>query len=94
MARDISSDMNRICRLDASAGHERRCPEKECPFWEPGGAVVEGRCAFDQLDLSGRHDLVSELTRVRELLDAATPGAHESAAWHEYRRVLNESGGE
>jgi len=24
-----------------------------CPFWEPGGAVLSGRCAFERLDLSG-----------------------------------------
>jgi hypothetical protein len=84
----------RICRLDESAGHERRCTEDECVFWEPGGAVVEGRCAFEQLDLAARPGLVAELIRLRDLLDAATPGARDSSAWHEYHRFLNESGGE
>jgi hypothetical protein len=86
--------MKRICHLDASSGHKRLCSEAECPFWEPGGAVVEGRCAFEKLDLAGRPGLVVELTRLRDLLDEVSPGVRGSEAWHEYRRLLNESGGE
>ena len=86
--------MTRICRLDAAAGPERVCSEGGCSFWEPGGAVVEGRCAFEQVDLAGRPGLVSELLRLRDLLDAAAPAAQDLGAWHEYRRLLKEPGAE
>jgi hypothetical protein len=85
--------MKRICHLDASSGNERRCSEV-CAFWEPGGAVVEGRCAFEQLDFAGRPGLVAEMIHLRDLLDAAAPAVRDSDAWREYRRVLNESGEE
>ncbi len=86
--------MSRLCRLDALAGRERPCPEAGCPFWEPGGAVLEGRCAFEGLDLSGRPALVSELLRLREQLGAAAPGEDEGRVRHLYHQLLNESGEE
>jgi len=89
MPRDISPDI--FCRLDATAGRERICPEGACSFWEPGGAVIEGRCAFEQVDLEGRPSLVCELLRLRGLLDAASNGERDEGASHEYHRVLNES---
>jgi len=83
--------MSRLCRLDALAGREQLCPGSACPFWEPGGAVLPGRCAFERLDFAGRPALVVELLRLRELLDAAAPGEEESRARHLYHRLLNES---
>ena len=84
--------MSRPCRLDALAGREQLCPEDGCPFWEPGGAVLEGRCAFERLDLAGCPALVSELLRLREQLDAAAAGEEELRARHLYHQLLNESG--
>ena len=46
--------MTRSCALEQTMGRVVACPESECPFWEPGGAVLPGRCAFDRLDLGGR----------------------------------------
>jgi hypothetical protein len=86
--------MSRLCRLDALSGQERICPEEGCPFWEPGGAVLEGGCVFERLDLLGSPGLVSELLRVRDLLAAAVPGDEELHAWHECHHLLNESGEE
>ena len=83
--------MSRPCRLDALVGREQLCPEDRCPFWEPGGAVLEGRCAFEQADLAGRPALVSELLRVRGQLDAAAAGEEERRARHLYHHLLNES---
>ncbi|MGZ8716096.1 MAG: hypothetical protein ACXWYO_03190, partial [Gaiellaceae bacterium] len=83
--------MARLCRLDALAGREQLCPGSACPFWEPGGAVLPGRCAFERLDFAGRPALVVELLRVREQLDAAASGAEESRARHLYHQLLNES---
>jgi hypothetical protein len=62
----------RRCRLEEAVGRYETCPEERCPFWEPGGAVLEGRCAFDELDLSGRSGIAALLLRLREKLDAAT----------------------
>lgn len=85
--------MTRTCRLDALAGATTLCTEGDCPFWEPGGAVLEGRCAFERLDLLHRPALVSELLRLREDLAAAAPD-EGGTALHEYHRRLNESGAE
>lgn len=67
--------------------------EGDCPFWEPGGAVLEGRCAFERLDLLHRPAVVSELLRLRKELAASAPG-EEGTALHDYHRLLNESGAE
>lgn len=85
--------MTRTCRLDALAGATTLCTEGDCPFWEPGGAVLEGRCAFERLDLLRRPDVVSELLRLRDVLAALAPG-EKGAALHGYHRLLNESGEE
>lgn len=85
--------MTRTCRLDSLAGTTTLCTEGDCPFWEPGGAVLDGRCAFEGLDLLRRPAVVSELLRLREELAAATPG-EGGTALHGYRRLLNESGQE
>jgi hypothetical protein len=85
--------MTRPCRLDSLAGTTTLCTERDCPFWEPGGAVLEGRCAFDGVDLLRRPGVVSELLRLRQELAAAAPGA-DGEALHQYHRLLNESGEE
>jgi hypothetical protein len=60
-----------LCRLEAIAGSERHCPEAGCSFWEPGGAVLEGRCLFERVDLAARPALIAELIGIRERLDAS-----------------------
>lgn len=85
--------MKRPCRLDALAGVTTLCSEGGCPFWEPGGAVLEGRCAFEKIDLVRRPAVVSELLLLRETLVAAAPG-EDGNALHSYHRLLNESGEE
>jgi hypothetical protein len=82
--------MRRPCPLDALAGVAMLCSEGECPFWEPGGAVLEGRCAFEKIDLVHRPEVVSELLRLRETLVAAAPG-EGGGALHSHHRLLNES---
>jgi len=86
--------MARTCRLDALAGRETICSEQSCPFWEPGGAALEGRCVFDLVDLGGRPDLVAELRHLREVLGTAAPGEEEVRARHHFHELLNESGEE
>jgi hypothetical protein len=85
--------MTRTCRLDALAGATTLCTEGDCPFWEPGGAVLEGRCAFERLDLLRRPAVVTELLRLREELVAAAP-SRDASTLHGYHRLLNESGAE
>jgi hypothetical protein len=60
------SETSRLCRLNEALGVTEECPEEACPFREPGGAVVAGRCAFDErLDLSGRRDMAGFLMQIR-----------------------------
>jgi hypothetical protein len=89
MARDIH-----ICALERAVGRREVCPEAGCPFWEPGGAVLSGRCAFERLDLSGRPEVAQELLRVRELLEPPASGSADGDARHLFHRLLNESEGE
>jgi hypothetical protein len=83
--------MSRLCRLDALAGQERVCNESRCAFWQPGGAVLEGRCVFEQVDLAGRAALVSELRGLRDVLEAGASDAERTAAEHRYHHLLNDS---
>jgi hypothetical protein len=89
MARDIH-----ICALERAVGRCEVCPEAGCPFWEPGGTVLSGRCAFERLDLSGRPEVARELLRVRELLELPASGIADGEALHLFHRLLNESEGE
>jgi hypothetical protein len=86
--------MSRICRLEQVAGRDAPCPEAGCPFWEPGGAVLEGRCAFERLDLDGRPQVAAELLGVRRLLESAVSEAEERHARNLFHRALNESADE
>jgi hypothetical protein len=60
-----------LCRLHATLGRAEECPENACAFWEPGGAVLAGRCAFEDLDVEGRPELAPFLLRIRERLESA-----------------------
>lgn len=83
----------RPCRLNETLGVAEECPEARCPFWEPGGAVLAGRCAFEGLDLGGRRDLAGFLLRIREGLHSAETGAIREAHRRFFRR-LNEGRGD
>jgi hypothetical protein len=60
----------RLCRLDAALGRLRPCSGDECPFWEPGGAVLHGRCVFDGVDFSRQRSLVASLRELRSVMEA------------------------
>lgn len=61
------------CVLDAARGVVRPCVEQDCPFWEPGGAVVEPGCALVRLGVDIER-------RVEALLRGRSSGLRSSLA--------------
>lgn len=84
--------MTKLCALEHAVGRSVSCPEGGCPFWEPGGVVLPGRCAFEQLDFSGRPEVARELLEIRELLESPASAEAACDARHRFHRLLNESG--
>jgi len=74
----------RFCRIAAAVGRDEVCPERACPFWEPGGAALDGRCAVDRLEFDERADLAAWLLRVRARLEDAVTAEEADRA----RRAL------
>jgi len=62
-----------LCRLEQAMGRSAACPEGHCPFWEPGGAVLEGRCAFEEVDFARDLDTARWLIGIRERVESPTP---------------------
>jgi hypothetical protein len=56
------------CRLEASEGRDVPCPEDACGFWEPGGAVLDGRCALHGIDFAQEPGLAAWLIEFRDAL--------------------------
>lgn len=73
-----------VCRLASVAGRPETCPQDLCAFWEPGGAVLPGRCGFEQIDLADNPDLAGYLLRIRHALERARTREEE----HEARRLF------
>ncbi len=67
----------RLCRLEQAVGREAACPGAHCPFWEPGGAVLEGRCIFEGVDFGRDPDLAQWLLGIRERVEASPPRLDE-----------------
>jgi hypothetical protein len=81
----------RLCSLKAAAGRLEACPEGACPFWEPGGAALHGRCAFEQLDLAADANLATWMLEIRERLASAESTAAADEAHSLFSHLLNES---
>jgi DNA-binding SARP family transcriptional activator len=81
----------RHCTLEAAVGKIEACPENACPFWEPGGAALGGRCAFEQLDVATDASLAAWLLEIRERLASAESTAATAAAHSLFSHLLNES---
>jgi hypothetical protein len=81
----------RICTLEATVGRFDACPENACPFWEPGGAALDGRCAFEQLDIEADAALATWLLEIRERLASAESTAAADEARSLFRHLLNDS---
>jgi hypothetical protein len=90
MALDELAPAESLCRLTAMLGQLEVCPGEACAFWEPGGAVLEGRCAFERLDLSAKPDLAALLLDLRGGLEAAHNQAEEKDVLRHLYRLLNE----
>jgi hypothetical protein len=89
-----SAPARRLCRLKVIAGTPELCPEAECALWEPGGAALGGRCAFEQIDLEGRPEFAAWLLGVREALESNAQQAQDNETRRLFNRLLNESQGE
>jgi hypothetical protein len=76
-----------LCRLNEALGVAEECPEEACAFWEPGGAVLAGRCTFESLDFSGRGDLATYLLRLRAGLRTAETNEEREMRRLFYRRL-------
>jgi hypothetical protein len=76
----------RLCSLEAAVGRSAACPEDACPFWEPGGAALAGRCAFEELGISA--DLASWLLEIRARLDAASSVEDDRALRAAFHHLL------
>jgi hypothetical protein len=81
----------RLCSLEATVGKLEACPEGACPFWEPGGAVLDGRCAFEELDVTADATLAGWLLEIRERLASAESTVAADAARSLFSHLLNES---
>jgi hypothetical protein len=81
----------RLCSLESAVGKVEACPEGGCPFWEPGGAVLGGRCAVEQLDVAGDTELAVWLLEIRERLASAESTAAAAEAHTLFSHLLNES---
>jgi len=86
----IESTM-RLCSLEATVGKLEACPEGACPFWEPGGAALDGRCAFETLDVAADAALAGWLLEIRERLASAESTVAADAARSLFSHLLNES---
>ena len=71
-------------------GQDAACREVTCAFWDPGGAVLDGRCSFERLELSGKPELAAWLLDMRRALETARTEPEQRDARRELYRLLNE----
>ena len=81
----------RQCSLAAVVGRPEPCPEGACPFWEPGGAALAGRCLFEEFVIPADAHLAARLLEIRERLGAAGTEEEERAIRGAFHQLLNGS---
>ena len=86
-----SEENTRVCSLSAATGKAEACPEEACPFWEPGGAALGGRCAIEQFGLEVDAALAHWLLEIRESLASASSVEEERALRGVFHHLLNDS---
>lgn len=87
-----SEPTTRLCSLEATVGKREACPEGACPFWEPGGAVLAGRCAFEALDVTADAPLANWLLEIRERLASSESTVAADEARSLFSHLLGGSG--
>jgi hypothetical protein len=80
----------RLCRLHYAAGRIEACPGERCGLWEPGGVVLEGRCALDRVDLIGRPAFVDWLLQLREAMESPGTDLEKREVRNRFYRLLND----
>jgi hypothetical protein len=86
----MSQSCPKLCMLRLTAvGEVEVCPEDQCAFWEPGGAVIEGNCLVERLavDLHDK-ELAAYLLEARERLERARDVAEAEEAHREFAHRL------
>jgi hypothetical protein len=83
--------MTRRCSLKAVLGKAEACPEARCPFWEPGGAALSGRCAVEELGVVADAPLATWLLQMRDRLEAAGSVEEERTLRGVFHQLLNDS---
>ena len=81
----------RLCSLAATTGTSEACPEEACPFWEPGGAALGGRCAVEALGGVADPTAAAWLLEIRETLLAASSEEDASELRSVFHQLLNDS---
>ena len=84
-----TTQTTRLCRLEGTVGKAGACPEERCPFWEPGGAVLRGRCAVEELGLVADVPLATYLLELREKLEAASSEDEQHAMRSAFHQLLS-----
>jgi hypothetical protein len=87
----MASHTARLCSLEAVVGTRGTCPEGACPFWEPGGAALAGRCAFERLDVAANAALANWLLEIRERLASSESTVAADEARSLFYHLLNGS---
>lgn len=88
MYRSMFVETPAACRLHQALGRVEPCRPACCPFWEPGGAVLAGRCALEHLSLR-RGDLARRLLDLRRELEEAPDEARTRRIWTSFRRAVD-----
>jgi hypothetical protein len=78
-----------MCKLEAAVGEAGACPDERCPFWEPGGAVLGGRCAVEHLGVVADPPLAAWLLEIRQKLTAASSDDEQRAMRSAFHQLLS-----
>ena len=84
----MATEQTRLCSLEAAVGKTAACTEDACPFWEPGGAALGGRCAFEELGISADAGLATWLLEIRGRLEAASSVDEERALRSAFHQLI------
>jgi hypothetical protein len=70
-----------LCQVKLTLGEVEACPQGACPFWEPGGAVLESGCGLERLHLElDRSELATYFDELRRAMEEARDDAERQAA--------------